>query len=102
MEIRRTEQDSKSEAYESLMAAQLAEWNARLELLEKKAARAKAEAKVELMKKTDELRSLLGEAKRQAVEMERAAAGTGQQVKTEFIEAWSRLRGSIDAILTKS
>jgi hypothetical protein len=89
------------ELHKQKMAAQLDEWSAKLAVLEAKADKATAEAKLELRGQADKLKELKASAQEQLDKLGTAAGDTWDTVKTEVGEQWDKLSGEVEALWAK-
>lgn len=80
------------DVYVEKLKAQLDEWNAKIDLLEATARRAKAEARLEYVKRVEPVRGKWSEIRERLAELQ-SAAGQSWEILRDGIEAaWSELR----------
>jgi hypothetical protein len=93
--------ETTKELYKQKMAAQLAEWSAKLDVLNARADKATAEAKIDILAQTSKLEALKKSAQEQLDKVHASAADTWDTVKTDVGTRWDKLSGEIEAIWEK-
>jgi hypothetical protein len=90
--------ETTKEAYQQKLEAQLAEWRARVAMLEAKAAKADAAAKAALDEHVGELTKLENTAKQTFEEFKVASVETWTDVKTK----WSQVSAAMEKLWSKA
>lgn len=80
------------EAYKHKMAAQLAEWNAQINLLEAKAKNANVDLEIKRAKALHELRAKHHEATDKLLELEKSSGEAWEAVKITADKIWDELK----------
>ena len=93
--------DKEKQAYEERLEAQLREWNAEIELLQAKIAKARASAKVEYSGLLKDLKSKRSDAQRKLRDLQRAGEGAWEDLREGVEEAWSQLRDGLKNALSR-
>jgi len=91
----------KRKAYEEKFDAQLQEWNAQIDLLNAKAAKVKAEAKIEYYKTIEDLQHKRDTAKARLQELKSAGPGAWEDLKTGSENAWAEVKTGFHEALSK-
>lgn len=89
------------EIYKAKMQARLDDWSGRLAVLKARADQASADAKLELIKRAEELQRVEAAAKKQLVEVEQVLSDGWQKVKGGIETSWEQLSGSFEAVWAK-
>jgi uncharacterized protein YjbJ (UPF0337 family) len=89
------------ELYKQKMAAQLEVWSAKLHVLQAKAGKASADAKLEIHGQADKLEALKTSAQAQLDKLQSGAADSWDTVKTDVSHKWDQVSGEIEAIWEK-
>ncbi len=89
------------EIYKAKMQARLDDWSGRLQVLKARADQASADAKLELIKRAEELQGLETSAKKQLAEVEQVLSESWQKVKGGVETTWDQLSGSFEAAWAK-
>jgi multidrug resistance efflux pump len=91
----------KRKAYEEKLDAQLAEWNAQIDLLRAKADKAKADAKIEYLKTIDSLQHKQDAAKAKLHELKTAGDEAWEDLKTGAGKAWNEVEAAFHEAKSK-
>ena len=91
----------KRKAYEEKLDAQLKEWNAQIALLQARADKAKAEAKIEYNKTIEALRQRQEEARARLHELKTAGDEAWEDLKTGAEKAWDEVRSAFHGAVSK-
>jgi phosphoenolpyruvate-protein kinase (PTS system EI component) len=89
------------EAYREKLEAQLKDWKAKLEMLEKKAAEATGETKAELMRAIGELRQKKGLVKEKWTELQKEGSAAWETMKEGVEKAASEFKGALDKVISR-
>lgn len=87
------------EAYKEKYAAQLAEWAAKLDVVEAQARKAKAQAKIDVAPHVDRVHEHYEAAKAKLEQVVQATDETWQDVKEGADEAWHDVQRSLEGAL---
>jgi predicted ATP-binding protein involved in virulence len=88
-------------AYEEKLDAQLDEWTAQIALLKARAAKAKAEAKIEYYKTIDALQHRQDEARTKLHELKTAGDEAWEDLKTGAEKAWDEVKSAFHDAISK-
>lgn len=91
----------KMEAYREKLEAQLKEWKAKLEMLEKKAAEASGETKTELMRLIGELRQKIELVKQKWSELQKESSVAWDTMKEGVEKAASEFKSALDKVVSR-
>ena len=91
----------KKEAYEKKMEAQLDEWNARIDMLKAKAAKAEADSKIELQDNIDELQKKRQEAEDKLQELRNSSSDAWEDLKDGVEKAWSDFGAAVKSATSR-
>ena len=91
----------KRKAYEEKLDAQLEEWNAQIALLKAKAAKAKAEAKIEYNKTIEALQHRQDEARAKLHELKTSGDEAWEDLKTGAEKAWAEVKTAFHDAISK-
>ena len=91
----------KRKAYEDKFDAQLKEWNAEITLLNAKADKAKAEAKIEYYKTIETLQGKQDKARMKLQEMRTAGDDVWEDLKTGAENVWTEVNSAFQSAATK-
>jgi hypothetical protein len=94
--------ETTKEAYQQKLEAQLAEWRARVAVLEAKAAKASDAAKSALNEQIGELAKLEATAKQTFEEFKTASAETWTDVKNAVETKWTQLSTAMEKFWSKA
>jgi len=83
---------NKRKAYEDKLDAQLAEWNAKIDLLKAKADKATAEAKIEYYKTIESLQHKQADAKAKLQELKTSGDEAWEDIKAGAEKAWTEVK----------
>jgi hypothetical protein len=89
------------ELYKEKMAAQLDVWSAKLHVLQAKASKASADAKLEIRGQADKLEALKSSAQAQLDKLQAEAGDSWDTVKTDVSRKWDQVSGEIEALWEK-
>jgi hypothetical protein len=92
-------EDKKS--YLEKLAAQLQQWDKDIDALKIKADKAKAEAKIEILKQIDELRAQKQTAQSRLTELQAAGDEAWDELKAGAEKSWTELKGAFKTALSK-
>lgn len=84
--------------HQTKMKSQLNLWTARLEILRRKAEKAGAETKKDLLGKLADLQKLEASAREHLTTLEKTASTTWDKVRGEVSEKWHQVGGAVDSI----
>jgi hypothetical protein len=93
--------NDKRKAYEEKIDAQLEEWNAQIALLEAKADKGKAEAKIEYYKTIEALQHRQDEARTKLHELKTAGDEVWEDIKTGAEKAWDEVKTAFNIAASK-
>ena len=91
----------KMEDYREKLEAQLKEWKAKIEMLEKKASEATGETKTELMRVIRELRQKKELVKEKWTELQKESSAAWDTTKEGLEKAASELKSALDKVLSR-
>lgn len=91
----------KRKAYEEKLDAQLEEWNAQIALLKARAAKAKAEAKIEYNKTIEALQHRQDEARAKLHELKTAGDEAWEDLKKGAEKAWAEVKTAFQDAASK-
>jgi len=91
----------KRKAYEEKLDAQLEEWSAQIALLRAKAAKARAEAKIEYNNTIEALQRRQDEARTKLHELKTAGDEAWEDMKTGAEKAWAEVRAAFHDAISK-
>ena len=91
----------KRKAYEEKLDAQLEEWNAQIALLKAKAAKARAEAKIDYNKTIDALQRRQDEARAKLHELKASGDEAWEDMKSGAEKAWAEVRAAFHDAISK-
>ena len=89
------------EAYREKLEAQLKEWKAKIEMLEKKAAEASGETKTELMRAIGELRQKNGLVKEKWAELQKESSAAWDTMKEGLEKAASEFKSTLNKVVSR-
>lgn len=89
------------EAYREKLEAQLKDWMAKIEMLEKKAAEATGETKTELMRAIGELRQKKGLVKEKWTELQKDSSAAWDTMKDGLEKAASEFKNALDKVVSR-
>jgi multidrug resistance efflux pump len=93
--------NEKRKAYEEKLDAQLDEWTAQIALLKARAAKAKAESKIEYYKTIDALQHRQDEARTKLSELKTAGDEAWGDLKTGAEKAWDEVKSAFHDAISK-
>ena len=91
----------KMEAYREKLDAQLKEWMAKIEMLEKKAAEATGETKAELMRAIGELRQKKELVKEKWTQLQKESSTAWDTMKEGLEKAASEFKSALDKVVSR-
>lgn len=91
----------KMEAYREKLEAQLKEWKAKIEILEKKAAKATGETKAEMMQAIKELRQKKEVMKEYWTKLEKESGLAWDKMKDSVENAAAELKSALDKVIAR-
>ena len=91
----------KRKAYEEKIDAQLKEWNTEIALLNAKADKAKAEAKVEYYKTIETLQGMQDKARMKLQEIRTTSDDVWENLKTGAENVWAEVNSAFQSAATK-
>jgi len=91
----------KRKAYEEKLDAQLEEWNAQIALLKSRAAKGKAEVKIEYIKTIESLQRKRDEASVKLDELKSAGDEAWEDLKTGAEKAWAEVKTAFHDAISK-
>jgi phosphoenolpyruvate-protein kinase (PTS system EI component) len=91
----------KMETYREKLEAQLKEWKAKLEMLEKKATEVSGETKTELMKSIGELRQKKELVKEKLNELQKVSSAALDTMKEVVEKAASEFKSALDKVVSR-
>ena len=91
----------KMEAYREKLEAQLKEWKTKIEMLEKKAAKATGETKTELMKSIGELRQKKELVKEKWNALQKESSSAWDTMKEGLEKAASEFKSALDKVASR-
>lgn len=91
----------KMEAYREKLEAQLKEWKAKIEMLEKKAAEASGETKTELMRAIGELRQKKELVKEKWTELQKVSSAAWGTLKDGLEKTASEFKIALDKVVSR-
>ena len=91
----------KRKAYEEKLDAQLEEWNAQIALLKAKAAKARAEAKIDYNKTIEVLQRRQDEASTKLHELKASGDEAWEDLKTGAEKAWAEVKAAFHDATSK-
>lgn len=98
---RKTVGNRKKEAYEERLEAQLREWNAQIELLQAKIAKAKANAKIEYSGLLKDVKAKRRIAQRKLRDLQKTGEGAWEDLREGMEDAWAQLRDGLRNALSR-
>ena len=93
--------NDKRKAYEEKLDAQLEEWNAQIALLKAKAAKARAEAKIDYNKTIEALQRRQDEAITKLHELKASGDDAWEDLKTGAEKAWAEVKAAFHDATSK-
>jgi phosphoenolpyruvate-protein kinase (PTS system EI component) len=91
----------KMEAYREKLEAQLKEWKAKIDMLEKRAAEASGETKTELMRAIGELRQKKELVKEKWTELQKEGSAAWDRMKEGLEKAASEFKSALDRVVSR-
>jgi uncharacterized coiled-coil DUF342 family protein len=91
----------KRKAYQEMLEAQFAEWNAQLSLFRAKADKARAEVKVEYYRIIESLQHRQDEARTKLKELKAASDEAWEDLKSGAEKAWAEIKTAFDIAASK-
>jgi phosphoenolpyruvate-protein kinase (PTS system EI component) len=91
----------KMEAYREKLEAQLKEWKAKIDMLEKRAAEASGETKAELMRAIGELRQKKELVKEKWAELQKEGSAAWDTMKEGLEKAASEFKSALDRVASR-
>jgi phosphoenolpyruvate-protein kinase (PTS system EI component) len=91
----------KMEAYREMLDAQLKEWKAKIEMLEKKAAEASGETKAELMRAIGELSQKKELVKEKWTELQKESSAAWDTMKEGLEKAAAEFKSALDKVVSR-
>lgn len=85
----------KRDAYIQKLRAKMAEWNAEIDFLSAKADQAKAETKIEYLKRLEDLRAKRRDLQEKIVEIEQAGESAWENLKQGLENSWTIFKTSL-------
>ena len=92
---------NKKQAYEEKIAAQLKEWDAKIDVLKAKAEKTEAAAKADYYETIEDLQKKRGAAKENLQALSRASDDAWEDLKQGVESAWSNLGAAITAAISR-
>ncbi|MFO7783880.1 MAG: hypothetical protein ACQET7_13380 [Thermodesulfobacteriota bacterium] len=87
--------DEKRDAYIQKLRARMDEWNAEIDFLSAKADQAKAETKIEYLKRLEDLRAKRRDLQEKIVEVEQAGESAWEDLKQGLENSWTIFKTSL-------
>ena len=91
----------KKKAYEEKLQAQLDEWDAKIDTLKAKAAKAEADTKVNYQETIEELEKKRADAKKRLQELREAGDDAWTDLKKGIDEAWSNFGSAVKSAMDR-
>ena len=91
----------KRKAYEEKLDAQLEEWNAQIALLKARAAKAKAEARIEYNKTIEALQHRQGEAGAKLHELKTSGDEAWEDIKASAEKVWDEVKAAFQSAASR-
>lgn len=92
---------NKKEVYQEKLEAQLREWSAKIDVLNAKADKAKAELKIEYAEQIEDLRAKQTAAQTKLQELSKSGELAWEELKPGLEHAWHDLKISVENALSK-
>ena len=89
------------QAYEDKLKAQLDQWNAKIDLLKAKAAKAEADARVNCLETIEDLKNKRNQAREKLQELRQAGDNAWLDLKGGVEEAWNRLGDAVKSATSR-
>ncbi|MEJ2361283.1 MAG: hypothetical protein P8Z75_07630 [Gammaproteobacteria bacterium] len=89
------------EAYKNKLKAQLAEWEAQINLLDAKTKNAAADVQVKYAQELDQLRHQQRKAADKLTELEHASGEAWQEIKVSADQVWDELKSGVTRAMSK-